>query len=186
VRPSPRATATIRLIGAATALLFMAGCGGSTATAKQAATPGATPDSRAAFNDCLRKNGVTLPSGRPTGNPSGAGGFQRSMSPEQQKAFQACRSLMPNRGAFGQNSSAMQAYQACLKSHGVTLPAGRGQAPTGTPAPGATPAPNGAQGPNGGGPGRGLRGLKTSDPKVAAAVKTCRPLLPTGGPSPAA
>ena len=186
MRPRPRATAKIYLIGAAATLLLAAGCGGSSATAKQAATPGATPGPRSAFNDCLRKNGVTLPSGRPSGRPSGgAGGFQRSMSPEQQKAFEACRSLMPNGGAFGRDPSAMQAYQACLRDHGVKLPAGRGQTPAGTPAPGATPAPNGAQGPDGGGPGRGLRGLKTSDPKVAAALKTCRPLLPTGAPTPA-
>ncbi|MGI8336022.1 hypothetical protein ACRYCC_39285 [Actinomadura scrupuli] len=187
MRPRPRATAKIHLIGAAAALLLAAGCGGSPATAKQAATPGATPGPRSAFTDCLRKNGVTLPSGRPSGRPSerpsgrpsgGAGGFQRSMSPEQQKAFEACRSLMPGGGAFGRDSSAMRAFQACLGDHGVKLPAGRGQGPAGTPAPGATPAP-------GGGPGRGLRGLKTSDPKVAAALKICRPLLPTGAPAPA-
>jgi hypothetical protein len=190
VRPRPRSTAKIRLLGGATALLLLAGCGNGSATAKQGASPGATSGgSRAAFNDCLRKNGITLPSGGPGGQPGGrpsggAGGFQQSMSPERQKAFEACRSLMPNGGGFGQNNSAMQAFRACLKTHGVTLPAGRGQRPTGTPAPGATPASNGGQGP-GGGPGNGLRGLKTSDPKVAAAVKTCRPLLPTGAPTPA-
>jgi hypothetical protein len=184
VRPRPHATAKIRLFGAATAVLFVAGCGGSTATAKPATSPGGTANSRAAYNDCLSKNGVTPPSGRPTGGPGGGGpgggGFQRSMSPEMQKASQACRSLMPS-GGFGggfggQNSSALQAFQACLKTHGVILPTAR---PSGPPPSGATRAPGGGQG-----AGPGLRGLKTSDPKVAAALKTCRPLLPTGAPAP--
>jgi hypothetical protein len=97
------------------------------------------------------------------------------MSPEMQKAMAACQSLRPNGGGLGQNNSAFQAYQACLKTHGVTLPA-RPQRPTGTPA-------SGGQRPGGG--GNVLGGLKTSDPKVAAAVKTCKPLLPTGAPNPA-
>jgi hypothetical protein len=188
VRPRPHATAKIRLLGAATAVLFMAGCGGSTTAAKPATSPGgtgSTANSRAAYNDCLKKNGVTPPSGRPTGGPGGGGqgggGFQRSMSPEMQKASQACRSLMPS-GGFGgggfggQDSSALQAFQACLKTHGVTLPTAR---PSGPPPSGATRPPGGGQG-----AGPGLRGLNTSDPKVAAAVKTCRPLLPTGAPTP--
>ncbi|MFG1705380.1 PT domain-containing protein [Nonomuraea sp. M3C6] len=71
-------------------------------------------DQRAAFNDCLKQNGVTPPSGRPTARPSerptarltarptdrpsgGPGGFG-SMSPEMQKAYEACRSLMPRGG----------------------------------------------------------------------------------------
>jgi hypothetical protein len=105
------------------------------------------------------------------------------MSPEMQKAMQACASLRPNGGgggAFGgRGSSAMQAFTACLKTHGVVLPAGRGQSPSA----GATPAPSGGARPSGGA-ARGLRGLQTSDPKVAAALKTCRPLMPTGAPAP--
>jgi hypothetical protein len=97
--------------------------------------------------------------------------------------MQACASLRPNGGgggAFGgRDSSAMQAFTACLKTHGVVLPTGRP-----SPAAGAPSATPGARRPNGGGAARGLRGLQTSDPKVAAALKTCRPLMPTGAPAP--
>jgi hypothetical protein len=84
------------------------------------------------------------------------------MSPEMQKAFQACRSLMPQ-GRFGQgngtrggiDSSALQAFRSCMKDNGAELPA------------------------NG-----GMRRLKTSDPAIAKALKKCRPLMPTPGPRP--
>ncbi|ETK30846.1 hypothetical protein [Microbispora sp. ATCC PTA-5024] len=156
----------------------VAGCGGGgddTAGAPAAAPSGASgaAASRAAFAECLRKNGVTLPSGRPTARPSGrpsawpsgrpSGGF-RTMSPEMEKAFQACRSLMPQGGfgggGFGRNGgdpAAMQAFRGCMKDNGVTL-----------------------------GDQNGLRGLDRSDPKVAKAFEKCRVLLPTAAPSPSA
>jgi hypothetical protein len=83
------------------------------------------------------------------------------MSPEMRKAFEACRSLMPRGGGFGQgrgmrggaDDSAMQAFRSCMKDNGAELPA------------------------NG-----GMRQLKTEDPKVAKALEKCRPLLPTRTP----
>ncbi|MEV7965571.1 hypothetical protein AB0O34_06255 [Sphaerisporangium sp. NPDC088356] len=83
------------------------------------------------------------------------------MSPEMRKAFEACRSLMPQ-GGFGQgrggqrrgvDDSALQAFRSCMKDNGAELPQ------------------------NG-----GMRQLKTSDPAIAKALEKCRPLLPTGGP----
>lgn len=184
---APPATGPVRrklrlLIGVATAALMMsaAACGGGAATAAPSGGTKATkasPDPRAAFLDCLRKNGVTLPSGRPggiptgrpTGRPSGApgGGFFRrpgdgrtpSLSPELQQAMQACNSLRPTNGpGRGFDQSAFQAFRACMQDHGVPLPDGQG----------------------------GARRFATTDPKVAKALKTCRPLMPTGAPSPAA
>jgi hypothetical protein len=79
------------------------------------------------------------------------------MGPEMQKAFQACASLRPSGGpgAFGGNggpdNSAMQAFRSCMKDNGAELPADS------------------------------FRTLKTDDPKIATALKKCRPLLPTGG-----
>ncbi|WP_405142179.1 hypothetical protein OG589_33535 [Sphaerisporangium sp. NBC_01403] len=80
------------------------------------------------------------------------------MSPEMQKAFEACRSLMPQ-GGYGQgrgprggmDDSALQAFRSCMKDNGAELPQ------------------------NG-----GMRELKTSDPAIAKALEKCRPLLPTG------
>ena len=55
----------------------------------------------------------------------------------------------------GADASAFQAFTSCLKDHGVTLPTGSPSAR----------------------PGR-FGNLNTSDPKVAKAYATCKPLLP--------
>lgn len=71
----------------------------------------------------------------------------------------------------------LQAFRSCLSDHGVKLP---------TPTPGARP-PRGQRSPGARRtPGAGglLGRFDTSDPKVAKAVKTCRPLLPTPTPRP--
>ncbi|WP_248960730.1 hypothetical protein [Sphaerisporangium perillae] len=84
------------------------------------------------------------------------------MSPEARKAFEACRSLMPQ-GRSGQgggprggiDDSAMQAFRSCMKDNGAEIPA------------------------NG-----GMRQLKTDDPAIAQALKKCGPLLPTATATP--
>ncbi|MEW9532479.1 hypothetical protein [Microbispora sp. NPDC049125] len=163
------------------------GCGGGDTSASGAGgTPtagtgsGAGGDSRAAFTECLRKNGVTMPTGRPTGRPSGRpggwpsgrpsawpsgrpsrgpGGFP-SPSGEMGKAFEACRSLMPQ-GAFGRGNgrgadpNALQAFRTCMKDNGAEL----------------------AQ-------GAGMRDIDRGDPKVAKALEKCRVLLPASTPAP--
>jgi hypothetical protein len=168
---------------AAALAVAVAGCGGGGSTSAGATAVAArSGDQRAAFTACLQKNGVTLPSGRPSGRPSdrptarpsgrpsarpsgGFGGF-RSMSPEMQKAFQACASLMPQGGGFrggnggggnGTNASALQAFRTCMKDNGAEIPQGAG-----------------------------FRTIDRNDPKIAKALKTCRPLLPTPAPSPSA
>lgn len=167
------------LLASAVALLFSAACGSS--SGKAAGTPsGSTTASGdfAAYAACLRQHGVNIPTARPSGRPSGrpGGGFFRSAGANRQ-AVQACRSLAPRRGGFGRRGmQELQAFRSCLSDHGVTLP---------TPTPGVRPP--GAQRTPGARrtPGGGLFGrFDASDPKVAKAFKTCRPLLPTFSPRP--
>jgi hypothetical protein len=156
--------------GAGLAVLALAACGGNDNTAATA-TATASGDPRAAFQACLKQHGVTLPSFgagtrpsarpsgvRPSGQPSrGPGGGFGSMSPEMQKAMQACQSVMPSGaagfGRFGGDNSAMQAFRTCMKDNGAEVQ-GRFDASA------------------------------QSDPKVVKALKKCRPLLPTGSPQP--
>jgi hypothetical protein len=82
------------------------------------------------------------------------------MSPEMQKAMEACRALRPQ-GQGGQgrgpqggfDNSALQAFRSCMKDNGAEIASNAG-----------------------------MRDLKTSDPAIAKALEKCRPLLPTGGP----
>ncbi|WP_169986464.1 hypothetical protein [Microbispora sp. H10836] len=162
-------------VAAAALAVTVTGCGGGDDTAAttttRAAGGGSSADPRAAFTECLRENGVTLPSGRPSGMPSvrpsgrpsgGFGGF-RSMDPATSKDFEACRSLMPQggQGGFGGrrgvDPQALQAFRTCMKDNGAELPDG----------------------------GR-VRGLATSDPKVAKAYDKCKVLLPTPTATPGA
>jgi hypothetical protein len=165
-------------VAAAALAVTVTGCGGgddtpATTTTRAAAGGGSSADPRAAFTECLRKNGVTLPTGRPSGmaggrptgrptaRPSGGFGGFRSMDPAMSKAFEACRSLMPQggRGGFGgrrgADPQAMQAFRTCMKDNGAELPAD----------------------------GR-VRDPATTDPKVAKAYDKCKVLLPA--PTPAA
>jgi len=137
-------------------------------------------DQRAKFSACLAKQGIKLPSqapgtggfNRPSGAP-GAGGVMSArprptgsrapftptgVDPQKfQKAIQACGGSgfaggLSGAGRGGQNSTAFQAFSSCLKDHGVK------SSPT-----------------------TGVTGLNQKDPKVAAALKTCAPLMPKFG-----
>jgi hypothetical protein len=169
------------LLASASALLFSAACGSSGGNAS------ATPSGRAsasggftAFAACMRQHGANVPTARPTARPSrgdGGGGFFGNGANRQ--AIQACRQLAPRGGAGGFGARGMQelqAFRSCLSDHGVTLP---------TPTPGArTPGAERSPGAHRT-PGDGLLGrFDTGDPKVANAVKICRPLLPTFSPRP--
>lgn len=168
--------AYIRILAVAGVLVTVSACGGEADTTSSA-QPGAQPsgaqpsgDQLAAFTDCLREHGVTMPSMAPRDRPSGApsarpsrsaGGFP-SMNPEMGKAMEACRSLMPSGGpGFGRgrdggfDSSAFQAFASCMKDHGAELDENAG-----------------------------FRQLDESNPKIAKALKTCRPLMPTRAPRP--
>ncbi|HEY9523823.1 MAG TPA: hypothetical protein VIR33_11340 [Thermopolyspora sp.] len=154
------------VVAAAAAILAVSGCGGDGATAAQARPSG---DQRAAFTECLRKNGVTPPTGRPSGFPTarpsgspsprpsrGAGGFG-TMNPKMREAMRACAALRGGGGrAFGgrggQDDSAMRAFRTCMADNGAELPEGGG-----------------------------LRALRTTDPEISKALAKCRPLLPARG-----
>jgi hypothetical protein len=163
----------------AAAPLLLAACGGGGAKANASDSPTTTGNANnSAFTKCLSEHGVTVPAGNggpPGGNgapPNGSrpdfgngqgtpprGSFPGGNNSKFQEAFSACRSKLPNGGnggpGFGQNSQAFQAYTSCLKDHGVKTPSTNGSA--------ADP---------------GAIGRLQSDPKFAAANKTCRALLP--------
>lgn len=149
------------------ALLLSAACGSS---GGGTAAPSATSTARgfAAYAACLRQHGVNVPTAFPTARPSvrPSGGF---FGGANAGARRACQSLAPQRR--GQGLQELQAYRGCLSDHGVTLP---------SPSPGANRSPGARRSPGAGRFGR----LNTADPKVAKAVKICRPLLPSFSPRP--
>ena len=170
--------------------LLLGACGGSSGHAAGATTGAPTTTTTAegrrgfaaltAFRTCMSGHGITLPTRARTGPPNGTPGGTRpagaSGAPgdgfgfgggnlaarfatppagvdpaKYAAALAACKSTLPT-GGPGTNSSAFRAYRSCLADHGVTLP-GTG----------------------------GAGGINRNDPKVQAAMATCRPLLPVGG-----
>jgi hypothetical protein len=185
-RPSSRPMRILHggaMLASAAALFLCAGCGssGGKATAAPSGSAGATgAGGFAAYAACLRQHGANIPTARPSTRPSDqagqrGGGFRRAFGGVSQQARDACQSLMPQGQRRGMQE--MQAFRSCLADHGVTLP---------TPTPGAVRSPDPSRTPGvRRSPGmRFLDGLKTSDPKVAKALQTCRPLLPTFSPRP--
>lgn len=180
-------------VGVATvtaAVLAACGGGSSGGTAPAAAsTPTAAASGSAgtqAYLACLRQHGANIPTARPTNRPTarpsggfgggGGGGFfggpGASADPQTQAAIQACASLRPS-GGFGfggRGGTQLVAFRNCMTQQGVTVPTTR---PTAFPT--ARPTNNA---------GRYLNGLDPNDPKVAAALKICSPLLPSPGARP--
>jgi hypothetical protein len=187
IRISARPAAAVA--GAIVAGAVLAACGGGSGTsgstpAAAAASPTSTSNNAAAYRTCLEQHGVTLPSrapgqGRPSGGTGGGGGGffgggggGFSASPQMQAAMQACASLRPAGGGFGgRGGAALTAFRNCMSQQGVVIPTTR---PTAFP---TAPASGGS---------RYLGGLDPNDPKVAAALKICSPLLPTRSASPSA
>jgi hypothetical protein len=153
-----------------------------------------------AFRTCMSGHGITItvPTGRRNANggpPSttpgetrpargaGGGGFgfgggfanRFATAPagvdakKYATAYADCKSKLPTGGGVGalQNNSAFKAYVSCLLDHGVKLPT----TPT-TVAGGTTPTTATGTTPT---------TFNRNDPKVQAAMKTCRPLLPARG-----
>jgi hypothetical protein len=106
-----------------------AGGGASTPAASGGTSPGAHANAgQAAFLQCLRKNGVTLPAGIPTsgsGQAPGSGQLPGGIGQGKAgKAFQACRKLAPagfHPGGTSGSASAIRAFTSCMKDHGITL-----------------------------------------------------------------
>jgi hypothetical protein len=188
-------------LAAVAAVTMLAACGGgSPKAAASTSSPSASGANASiqAYISCLGKNGVTIafpsrspgtgarPSGRPTGaRPSrspgagfgggftgggggggafGGGIFNDPSNPPTgvsatawTSALAACKSLAPtfNRGGAGGAAGGGAAYQAYL-----TCLKSHGVTASAAP-----------------------RSQSTADPKVAAAMKTCAPLRPTGRPT---
>lgn len=184
-----RRVAGIVLAGVAVSVLAACGGGSSKSTASGSAN---RANGLAAYTSCLSQHGVTLPSfsgrarpsggaserpsGRPSGRPTrspGAGGFGGGFgggggflgdanNPPQgvdaatwKAALTACQSVRPTFNG-GQNAQNNSAFTAYRNCLSDH---------------GVTMS----TGPN---------GMQASDPKVAAALKTCAPLRPTQGSRP--
>ncbi len=90
-------------------------------------TGGFSSAASAAYRNCLKLHGVTLPSGSSGAANSTTSTTLNTKNASVQKALAACASLRPKgfgTGAGGFSSAALSAYRNCLKLHGVTLPSG--------------------------------------------------------------
>ena len=166
--------------------LVLAACGSSAAGSSTSSTTSKSTGTAtlAAYTNCLKQHGVTLPNfGNGSGPPGGGSGSIPSGTPPSigsggsppaggnfannpkfQKAAAACKSLRPS-GGFGRpggsggfNSSAFAAYRNCLKLHGVTLPTSGSQG-SGSSTPPTT--------------------FDQSSPTVKAALAACAALQPS-------
>jgi hypothetical protein len=167
----------LALAAGSAVLTLTAACGGSGGTGNSSGggstqAPGGQNSAMAAYADCLKQQGITMPtdrpSGRPGGRPSGApsgapapgasgrpggGGFgQKPAGVDDatwQKAQDACASVRPSGGPGGGGPGGGQggnpAYANCLSDHGV---------PAGTAS-------------------------NSTDPKVTAAQEACKALSPS-------
>ncbi|WP_377270275.1 hypothetical protein [Peterkaempfera sp. SMS 1(5)a] len=196
-------------------VLLVAGCGSSSGSgAASAPSAGATGGNQApgdpgsafaAYTQCLKDNGYTLPD-RPSGAPSGMG--RRSWNPSDRPSGRPSNwpsgrpsnwpsgrpSGMPRGGGFGMGNTADPAYQKAAKACESKRPSfggGRGGSNGGGGGAAASALKAFADCMKGKGvtvqaAGRDpLAGLSTSDPKVSAALNVCRPLLPSAGSEPA-
>ena len=143
-------------------------CGSSSSSATASAGSSSSSDTaRLKFTQCLRDNGVNIPT-----NPGQSGGQPPNINRAQmQTALKACQKY---RGASGgtitpaqrqQFQEAFLKFQACMSQHGVDLPS--------RPAGGAPPA--------------GGQQINRNSPTFQAAAKACQSQLPQrsgggGGP----
>lgn len=154
-----KARRNLPLAALAIASIGLASCGSSSSLASnsRATTTTVSQKSRVAYENCLKSHGFTFPKYNPKAkNPP------TTVSPSVRKAaVAACANLRPGGRAGFQPSKAQQsaiaAYTACLKSHGVKI---------------STTASNG-------GPGS-FRTLSQS-PGFASAAKACASLRPSFG-----
>jgi hypothetical protein len=187
---------------------LIAGCSssgsGSTASGSTSSATATGAAAYSAYTQCLSQHGVTLPNrgtftGARRSHSPGAGGFSfspgarrsggfgggggfggfPSADPSMSAAMQACNALRPTGaagfggggGGFGGGSTRLAAFRSCMSQQGENIPTTR---PTAPPTAAAT------------GDARYLGGLNPSDPKVAAALSVCKPLIPTSSASPSA
>ncbi|WP_157530816.1 hypothetical protein [Microtetraspora niveoalba] len=143
----------------AVSVLTVAACGGEDGGAGGGAA--AEGDQRAAYLNCLRENGVTLPSGRPRGRPSRA--------PDGEAGGAAGEAA----GGRGDDTDASGPAGTSGASDGQGdggASDGRGDAPgdASSDAPSARPS-------------RGPGGFRSMSPEMRKAMEACRSLMPEGG-----
>lgn len=165
-------------IAAILAMVVLAACGssGSSSTSTKAAASTSSQKNRfAALQECLKKQGVTLPSrpsgnGAPNGGPAGGGappsgggeGFKPPEGGSQSKLQEAIKKCGGGNFAGGSrpNSAASKAaltkYASCIRENGVNLP-----------------APN----TSGNGPVFNTKGINTSSSTFKNAQKACQSQL---------
>ena len=191
-----RVSALVLLGSVAAAVL--AGCGGSspttpTANASAAGNASSAAGGFQAYLSCLSQHGVALPSRGPgarvSRSPGARPNFTRrprpSGSPGTQRGFGGFGGFGGGFGAFGDPSHPPAGVNAATWSAALTAckslqPAGRGFTNSQFTAYRNCLQSHGVT--FSAGPSR----LTTSDPKVAAALKTCAPLRPTPRPQSAA
>jgi hypothetical protein len=174
-------------VATATAVVLAAcggGSGGSAPAAASTPTAAASGGGAQAYFACLQQHGVNIPTARPSGGfgrGGGGGGFfggGASANPTMAAAQQACVSVRPTGGfggfgAGGRGGTQLVAFRNCMSQQGVVIPTAR---PTAPPTAQPTARPSGSA--------RYLGGLDPNDPKVAAALRVCTPLLPSFGARP--
>jgi len=125
----------IAACGSASTTSTSSAAASASATSTGAATSGYGSARRAALEACLKSHGVTLPApgsfrsrtgttGTSTTAPPGGGAFFRN--PKMQAALKACGANfgLGGRRFFGRVShTAVENYAACLRQHGVKVPA---------------------------------------------------------------
>jgi hypothetical protein len=191
-----RLATPLSVVAVAGASFALAACGSSSDSNSSSSTTRSASSGQSGtrnadfqkFQQCLKDNGVTLPSrgqgggsnaappntdggsttAPPNGQPpqgggygGGPGGFGgQNADPKTQKAMQACAKYRPQgtfrggngNGAPQQNVRAFTAYLTCLKDKGLDVKVSDGF--------------------------NALRDLKSSDPKVQAALKACQSKIP--------
>ena len=125
---------------AAVSIVLLAACGGGGSTAA-ASSPdstsnaGAVPADMQKFVDCMKQQGVEVPTGARFQQGSGAAeappaSIDRS---KLDAAREACGDLLPEGAVFGGpgggavaaggvDATAFNAYRSCMSDHGVTIP----------------------------------------------------------------
>jgi hypothetical protein len=143
-------------------LAATAACGssGTTGAASDPTASSTASASRTAYVTCLREHGAVLPTAQ-----ASPGTAKQNQDPASATARADCASLKPAGRANGNHkNAAVEAFDACMKAHGETIP-------TQQPDPTASPKPTGVE--------RYLHGLNPDSAAVAAALKACESDLPS-------
>jgi hypothetical protein len=176
----------VRLGGIGVGLVAAAALVGC-ASATQAAAPAAQQPGIQAYVNCLSSNGVTLPSGRPSGGPRPSASPRPSFSPRPSGSPRPGGSTGP-RGGFGGGFFGTQApagvdqatwdkaMQACSPLRPTAGPSGGADSSQAR-------AYRNCLTEHGVAAGTGPGQLNTTDPSVAAAMAACAVLRPTPTPT---